>query len=142
MAIDREYVGDLILVRGIPGSGKTTLGDVILYTTPTTSQDVLSADNFFIDANGKYNFDSSKIKEAHNECQVKCSERMKFEFSRIVVANTFTEEWEMKPYFDMAERYNYRVHCIIVENRHDSQNVHGVPEEKLKQMKDRFEIKL
>ncbi|MEY4572456.1 MAG: hypothetical protein RLZ10_1695, partial [Bacteroidota bacterium] len=64
------------------------------------------------------------------------------EFSKVVVANTFTEEWEMKPYFEMAERYNYRIHTIIVENRHGGENVHGVPKEKLQQMKDRFQIKM
>jgi phenolic acid decarboxylase len=62
--------------------------------------------------------------------------------ARIVVANTFTQEWEMEEYFKMAERYNYRVHTVIVENRHGNDNVHGVPEDKLVQMKNRFEIKL
>jgi hypothetical protein len=67
---------------------------------------------------------------------------MKLEISRIVVANTFTEEWEMKVYYDMAERYKYRVHTLVVENRHGGENIHGVPEEKLEQMKNRFDIKL
>jgi hypothetical protein len=67
---------------------------------------------------------------------------MRLEFSKVVVANTFTEEWEMKPYFDMAERYKYRIHTIIVENRHGGKNIHGVPDEKLQQMKDRFQIKI
>ena len=67
---------------------------------------------------------------------------MRQQIVRIVVANTFTEDGEMKPYFEMAERYNYRVHTLIVENRHESENVHEVPEDKLQKMKDRFEIKL
>lgn len=138
-----EYVGDLILLRGIPGSGKTTLGEVILYTPGAkNTNNVLSADDFFLDENGNYIFDPSKLKEAHNQCQQKCAERMKMELSKIVVANTFTQEWEMKPYFDMAERYKYRVHCVVVENRHDGKNIHDVPDDKLKIMKDRFEINL
>ena len=67
---------------------------------------------------------------------------MRQQKAKIVVANTFTQEWEMKIYFDMAERYNYRVHTLIVENRHGNENVHGVPEDKLQKMKARFEIKL
>jgi predicted kinase len=139
---EREYKGDLILVRGLPGSGKTTLATVLLSHPSGNGKEVLSADDFFTNDKGEYNFDGSKLKEAHNECQLKCAERMKLELSRIVVANTFTQEWEMKPYFDMAERYNYRIHTVVVENRHGSSNVHGVPDNKLTQMKDRFEIKL
>lgn len=138
---NKDFVGDLILLRGLPGSGKSTLGDVILMW-PGNTPDVLSADNFFTDDKGNYNFDPTKLKEAHNDCQLKCAERMKLEISRIVIANTFTQEWEMKPYFDMAERYNYRVHSLIVENRHEGKNVHNVPDDKLQQMKERFEINL
>lgn len=139
---DKEYTGDLILLRGIPGSGKSSLGEVILHCPGSNSPDVLSADNFFIDDKGNYNFDATKLKHAHNECQLKCAERMKLEISRIVVANTFTEKWEMDTYYEMAERYKYRVHTVIVENRHESKNIHNVPDEKVEQMKNRFEIKL
>jgi hypothetical protein len=31
---------------------------------------------------------------------------------------------------------------VIIENRHGNENIHGVPEDKLQIMKDRFEIKL
>ncbi len=140
--METEWVGDLILLRGLPGSGKTTLGEVILHSTQGSKPDVISADNYFIDDKGNYNFDSTKLKEAHNNCQQICAERMRLEFSKVVVANTFTEEWEMKPYFDMAERYKYRIHTIIVENRHGGLNQHGVSEDKIEQMKNRFEIKL
>lgn len=139
---DKEYTGDLILLRGLPGSGKSSLGEIILHCPGSNSPDVLSADNFFIDDKGNYNFDATKIKQAHNDCQQKCAERMKLEISRIVVANTFTEKWEMDSYYEMAERYKYRVHSVIVENRHESKNIHNVPDEKLEQMKNRFETKL
>ncbi len=138
--IDKQ--GDLILLRGLPGSGKSTLGNVILQLPNNNPQEVLSADDFFVNNEGEYIFDGTKLKEAHNYCQFRCSERMRQQIVRIVVANTFTEDWEMKPYFEMAERYNYRVHTLIVENRHESENVHEVPEDKLQKMKDRFEIKL
>ena len=137
-----ETQGELILLRGLPGSGKSTLAKIILQLRSTDEPEVLSADDFFEDKEGDYNFDPTKIKEAHNYCQFRCSERMRQQKARIVVANTFTQEWEMEEYFKMAERYNYRVHTVIVENRHGNENVHGVPEDKLQQMKNRFQIKL
>jgi len=42
----------------------------------------------------------------------------------------------------MAAENGYRVYSLIVENRHGGENVHGVPVDKLDQMKNRFEFKL
>lgn len=134
-----NFIGDLILLRGLPGSGKTTLGDIIL-TSKQPHSVLLSADDFFTNTLGEYNFDATKLKDAHNDCQFRCESMMKIGLKKIVVANTFTQEWEMKPYFKMAEKHNYRVHSLIVENRHDGKNVHNVPHEKIEQMKNRFEI--
>lgn len=97
---------------------------------------------YFIDSNGEYNFNPSKIKDAHKWCKDEVEYLMSFEHSPIVVSNTFTQEWEMEDYYKMAEEYKYQVHSIIVENRHNGVNTHNVPEEKLQQMKDRFQIKL
>jgi hypothetical protein len=60
----------------------------------------------------------------------------------IVVSNTFTQEWEMKPYFEMADQHDYKVFSIVVENRHGGINEHNVPEETLTLMRNRFEINL
>ncbi len=60
----------------------------------------------------------------------------------IVVSNTFTQEWEMKPYYEMAEYFEYKVFSIIVENRHGGINEHNVPEEVLTKMRERFEVNL
>jgi 50S ribosomal subunit-associated GTPase HflX len=63
-------------------------------------------------------------------------------YPHIVVSNTFTQEWEMDEYVKLAEKYGYMVFTIIVENRHGGVNQHGVPADKLEQMKNRFQIKL
>jgi hypothetical protein len=64
------------------------------------------------------------------------------DINTVIVSNTFTQEWEMKQYYELAEKYGYTVFSLIVENRHGGVNEHGVPKEKLEQMKDRFSIKL
>jgi len=97
---------------------------------------------------GEYKFDGSKIKDAHAWCRNEVEIRMGDNqvnpqyYPQIAVSNTFTQEWEMKPYFDMAEKYGYKVFSIIVENRHGGKNEHGVPDDKLEIMRNRFEIKL
>ena len=100
------------------------------------------ADMYFINEHGKYEFDASKIKDAHKWCQDMVFTAMSKQQKTIVVSNTFTQEWEMDEYYKLAETFDYRVHSIIVENRHGGINEHGVPNDKLEQMKNRFNIKL
>jgi predicted kinase len=123
----------LILLRGLPGSGKSTFAKLIC------NQHV-EADMFFIQ-DGEYKFDVSKLKQAHEWCQWKTEEWMKKRYN-VVISNTFTMEWEMEVYFELAKQYGYQVHSLIVENRHGGINEHGVPADKLEQMENRFEIKL
>ena len=47
MTKDNEYIGDLILLRGIPGSGKTTVAGLILQSPTNRDPEILSADDFF-----------------------------------------------------------------------------------------------
>jgi predicted kinase len=130
---------ELFLLRGLPGSGKSTLAKSL-------DGIHIEADQFFM-VDGEYQFNGLKLKEAHNNCLTRVKSYM-YIFSsnenseRIIVSNTFTQEWEMKPYYDIAEKYGYRVYSLIVENRHGGVNEHGVPDEKLEQMKNRFQIKL
>jgi predicted kinase len=125
---------ELFLLRGLPGSGKSTLAESL-------GGSHMEADKYFT-YEGKYEFDVTKLKDAHNWCQNAVRVFMENKNKRVVVSNTFTQEWEMQPYFDLAEKHGYRVYSLIVENRHGGVNEHGVPEDKLEIMKNRFEMKL
>ena len=130
---------EIFLLRGLPGSGKSTLAKSL-------GGIHIEADQYFM-VDGEYKFDGSKIKLAHNYCQSQTGVWMgsngeQVNVDRIVVSNTFTQEWEMQPYFDMAEKYGYTVFSLVVENRHGGVNEHGVPDETLDKMENRFEIKL
>ena len=126
---------ELFLLRGLPGSGKSTLAKSI-------SEVHYEADMYFVDADGNYNFDATLLKDAHNWCQTMTRMAMEYSTPKIVVSNTFTQEWEMEAYLELAELHGYIVYSIVVENRHNGVNNHGVPEEALTRMKNRFEIKL
>lgn len=133
----------LVLVRGIPGSGKSTFANLIW-----NDYAICEADKFFYDKEGNYNFDPSKLKQAHEWCQNEVETKMKDNqnnpqyYPEIIVSNTFTQEWEMQAYFDLAKKYDYKIFSIIVENRHGNTNVHNVPDDTLKKMRDRFNISL
>jgi len=126
----------LYCVRGVAGSGKSTFAK-------TLGGKHYEADMYFIDPiSGEYKFDGSKIKLAHEWCQNRVEGDMVLNMDKIVVSNTFTQEWELEKYFELAKKYGYKVFTIIVENRHGGTNVHNVPEDKIEQMKNRFEVKL
>lgn len=125
---------DLYLLRGIPGSGKSTLAKSI-------GGKHFEADMYFM-KDGEYKFDFTKLKEAHNWCAIQTQKAMVDDEPKIIVSNTFTQEWEMETYNDLAKMHGYRVFSLIVENRHGGFNKHGVPVDKLQMMKDRFQVSL
>ena len=133
---------DLILVRGVSGAGKSTIADMMDWLGHRTVS--FSTDDMFM-VNGDYKFDPSKLGEYHAATVQKVRDVMiaRYEIKipeTIIVHNTFTEEWEMKPYFELAEEFNWRVHTIIVENRHGSKSIHDVPDDVIKAQKERFEV--
>lgn len=134
----KEPEKDLIILRGLPGSGKSTFADLL---SGGDSSIVCCADDFFM-VDGEYKFDINMLGRAHKSCEKKCRGLMIHNEPRIIVANTGTTEKEINTYINMAEEYGYRVFSVVVENRHEGVSVHGVPEETLQRMKDRFTIKL
>jgi predicted kinase len=125
---------ELILLRGLPGSGKSTLAKSL-------GGIHIEADQYFME-DGVYKFDALKIKLAHNWCRLRTEHQMEDSIEKIVVSNTFTQEWEMEAYYKLAEQFGYRVYSLVVENRHGGINTHDVPDETIEKMKNRFEIKL
>lgn len=133
----------LVLLRGLPGSGKSSFAKHMW-----SDFVICEADQFFYDLEGNYNFDPSKLRDAHKYCRDKVetfmsdNEKNPQFYPEIVVSNTFTREWEMDEYLKLAKKYNYQVVSLIVENRHGNKNVHGVPDSKIDEMRNRFEISL
>jgi predicted kinase len=125
---------ELILLRGLPGSGKSTFAELI-------GGFRCEADMFFME-DGEYKFDINRIKEAHHWCKKECESFMVREKPKVIVSNTFTQEWEMEDYYDLAKRYGYKVTSVIVENRHGGESIHSVPDATLGNMRNRFSIKL
>ena len=128
----------LYLIRGLPGAGKSTLAKTLVGNEGFHFE----ADMYFYDKEGNYNFDVTKLHEAHQRCENNVNQIMNYGKSTIVVSNTFTTEKEMKPYMFLAEHYNYKIVSLVVENRHGNKSIHDVPDETLDKMEKRFSLKL
>lgn len=129
----------LYLVRGVSGSGKSTLAQSLLDAGLVAA--VYEADQYFVDGEGIYNFDPRSLGEAHSFCQRQAANDLTLGLS-VAVSNTSTTEKEVAVYQQMAEESGAKFVSLVVESRHGGKNQHGVPEEKLQQMRNRFSLKL
>ena len=134
-------VKNLILVRGVSGSGKTTFVEEFIENVSLS----IATDDFFV-LDGVYTFDHNYLAEYHQRCIDSVESEMESPstegYCNIVVHNTFTMEWEMKAYYDLAEKYGYNVYRHVMENPHKSKSIHDVPENVIQAQRDRFEIVL
>jgi len=126
---------NLIIVRGLPGSGKSTFAKLL-------GRAICTADDYHTDRNGVYNWKPENVGKAHEWCKRKCKRFMKAGIETIIIANTSTTADEIRPYIMIAKNHGYRVFSVVVENRHGGVNEHNVPQATLEKMENRFSIKL
>ena len=123
----------LYAIRGLPGSGKTTLAklfDLKFY----------EADQYFENFNNN-KFDHSLIKKAHKYCFDNVKEELQ-KGNSVIVSNTMTSEKEVLEYHNLANKLNVKFVSMVLENRHNGISVHDVPQSSIEQMQKRFNIKL
>ncbi|XP_041659710.1 NEDD4-binding protein 2-like 2 [Cheilinus undulatus] len=132
----------LILMRGLPGSGKSTLARELLSTGPSGL--ILSTDDYFAHGDG-YRYEVGLLGEAHDWNQRRAKDAMLDGRSPIIIDNTNIQAWEMKPYVKMAMERGYRVDFCEPDTSWkfdpcelEKRNKHGVNQEKIAQMMDRF----
>ncbi|XP_063867241.1 2',3'-cyclic-nucleotide 3'-phosphodiesterase-like isoform X2 [Scylla paramamosain] len=123
----------MFIMKGLPGSGKTFIGEVIQEVYKDTC--VCSADHYFMQ-DGVYEFDREKLKEAHEYCQQQAASAAEQSIHVIVIDNTNLKHWEMKFYLNLARTHLYIP--VVVEPQttwavHPAElavkNIHNIPEE-------------
>jgi hypothetical protein len=121
---------ELVIIRGLPGSGKST--KAATYAGYIHAE----ADAYFIGPDGVYTFNPAKLGQAHAYCLGVVEGALRAGASA-TVANTFTKHWEYQGYIDLATRLGATV--TVLTMRGDWGNIHGVPVETIEKMRARWE---
>ena len=130
---------NLYIIRGLPGSGKTTMADALV-ALASDKMIRLEADNYFI-KNGVYQYDAAFITKAHEHCK-QCFLKAMSKGLDIIISNTSVKTWEWSEYKTLAEKEGYMVHIVVKENHHDGMTIHDVPMATVMRMKRNFNVNL
>ena len=125
-------MAQMILIRGIPGSGKSTIAKQLAMAIGAQH---FEADMYFMQ-DDEYQFDATKLYAAHGWCQGMTGKALE-KGHTVIVSNTFTTVKELRPYFEIAKNFGIVPTVILAQNQFS--NVHNVPAENLKRMQDRFQ---
>lgn len=136
----------LIIMRGLPGSGKSTLISKLeeQYNMKAT---ICSADYFWYGDREhtpeNYQFDLSKIGSAHKWCQSNAKKAMERGDQLIIIDNTNLTLKEYKVYALTGAENGYTIiaHSIVgcTAEQSCNSNVHNVPMEACVKMKKRYD---
>jgi predicted kinase len=102
----------MIILRGAPGSGKTTLAKQLVNGTSSV---ICSADDFFTDEQGAYHFDSRLGNEAHADCYRSAVDACQQATPLVVIDNTNITVRDISPYHALGTAYGYDVEIITLE---------------------------
>jgi predicted kinase len=124
----------LTLIRGLPGAGKSTMAKAMVEADPSLYH--FEADQYFVDASGKYEFVPAEIEDAHTWC-FSAARAVLEQGSSVVVSNTFTRKWEMESYLILQTQLG--IELEILEAKGNYKSIHGVPQKTIDAMRSRWE---
>lgn len=136
---NNELQQHLILLRGLPGAGKSTFARLI---SENGAYPTFSVDDYFTDEQGNYHFNFAENYKAYSQCLKHTESAIIARHSKVIVHNTFTMDWELEPYFKLSETYGCRLYVMTLENYHHKHNVHNISEEQIQKMAEKYRVKL
>jgi len=105
-----QLVGDIVILRGLPGIGKTTLANLLAEGRESV---ILSADDFFL-KNQEYSFKKEDMQQAYEWNFNRFKKEIEKQTKLIIVDNSNIECFHYWHYLDYGQRSNYRVSIMVI----------------------------
>ncbi len=107
----------LIIMRGLPGSGKTSLINHYISKNKLKQKNysICSADDFFLEDDGKYKFNPRELPKAHSACLTDFIFSLQTNIQYIFLNNPNAQSWEYENYVYLAENKGYVVKVVEIE---------------------------
>lgn len=137
----------IVILRGVSGSGKSSYAQQLAAEQESLlNVAICSADSYFMQ-DGKYQFDGSKLGEAHRSCFASFVAKVEIgRYNLIIVDNTNTRLWEISPYLQYGlihakpDKDSIEVvRCVCDPEEAFERNAHGVTLKNIKRMSQRME---
>jgi len=131
----------VMIMRGLPGSGKSHAAKFIKSLNPDHTI-ICSADDYWLDEEGNYNFNPKLLPVAHASCLKSFLEELQKDTKTIIVDNTNIKCHEYTPYAALAIVFGYEVEVLKVNTSFETcagRQTHGVPLVTLRRMEQTFE---
>jgi len=124
----------LVVFRGLPGSGKSTMARKMQKTYVELGETVgyYEADMFFMTDTGEYKFEPNKLPLAHAWCREHVREALK-NCDTVIVANTNLAKKDMDLWDQIAKSCGASLQVFHLKTMWGS--IHGVPEETMEKMR-------
>jgi len=140
----------IIILRGLPGSGKSTFAIELLKEHGINSEldkYICCTDDFFYN-DGIYKFIPQKLSEYHSKNLCKFIHRLKSNLPIVICDNTNIKKWEYKAYEEIGMCFGYdikiktvgKIKSLDFQHNCFKNNKHGVLLKAIRTMANAFEV--
>lgn len=132
----------IFIIKGTPGSGRTTLANELLtlYKGIGKTVEIIEANDFMINPEtNKYEFVQENVSKSFSQCYVRFNELLENKTEVIIVTNINGHFSEYASYITRGRNNGYTVQVMSMENHHEGKSTIGIPDKFVVKMCRKFQ---
>jgi predicted kinase len=142
--------GTIVIMRGLPGSGKTDLAQTLAAEVAPMTSRIVSATDFFMTKNAQtgermFQFNPKGVPDSHKYCQAAARRALSDGIEVIIVDNCNIQRADYTQYLEWAEDFGYSVQYVVTKSllkdaeKCAEHSVHKVPYATIRRMAEAWQ---